>query len=150
MKDSPSDGVLQDGDVITSVDSEAVNDSKGLIDAVAEAGVGGAVTLTVTRDGQSIDVTVTVGEHKADDTNKVWTKPYIGIVVTSDPDGVVKVVEVMDNGPSNGVLQADDVITAANGEAVSDSKDLINAIVEAGVGGNDHPHRHPRRSEAWT
>ena len=135
MKDSPSDGVLQDGDVITSVDSETVNDSSDLIDAVAEAGVGGAVTLTVTRDGQSIDVTVTVGEHKADDTKKVWTKPYIGIVVTSDPDGVVKVVEVMDNGPSNGVLQADDVITAANGEAVSDSKDLINAIVEAGVGG---------------
>ena len=135
MKDSPSDGVLQDGDVITSVDSETVNDSSDLIDAVAEAGVGGAVTLTVTRDGQSIDVTVTVGEHKADDAKKLWTKPYIGIVVTPDPDGVVEVVEVMDNGPSNGVLQADDVITAANGEAVSDSKDLINAIVEAGVGG---------------
>ena len=134
MEDSPSDGVLQAGDVITAANSETVDGPNDLIGAVAEAGVGGNITLTVTRDGQSMDVTVTVGEREVEDTKKVWSKPYIGIVVTSDPDSGVKVVEVMENGPSNGVLQADDVITAANGEAVSDSKDLINAIVETGVG----------------
>ena len=134
MEDSPSDGVLQAGDVITAANSETVDGSNDLVDAVAEAGVGGTITLTVTRDGQSVDVTVTIGEREVEDTKKVWTKPYIGVVVTPDPDGAVEVVEIMDNGPSNGVLQADDVITAANGEAVNDSKDLINAIVETGVG----------------
>ena len=56
-----------------------------LIAAVASAGVGGTLSLTVTRDGQSMDVTVTVGERKADDTHKVWSKPYIGIHDNVDP-----------------------------------------------------------------
>ena len=136
VEDGPADGVLEEGDVITAVDSETVDDSKDLVNAVAKAGVGGTVTLTVTRDGQSQDVTVTVGEREAGEKFKVWSKPYIGVVVTPDPDGGVEVVEVMDNGPSNGILQADDVITAANGEAVNDSKDLINAVAKAGVGGS--------------
>ena len=82
-----------------------------------------------------MDVTVTVGERKADDTHKVWSKPYIGIVITSDPDDGVEVAEVMENCPSNGVLQEGDVITAVDSETVNDSKDLIDAIVEAGAGG---------------
>ena len=64
MEDSPSDGVLQAGDVITAANSETVDGSNDLVDAVAEAGVGGTITLTVTRDGQSVDVTVTVGERE--------------------------------------------------------------------------------------
>ena len=82
-----------------------------------------------------MDVTVTVSEREVKDTKKVSAKPYIGIVVTSDPDSGVEVVEVMENGPSNGVLQEEDVITAADGETVSDSKDLIAAVTEAGVDG---------------
>ena len=135
MKDGPSDGVLEEGDVITEADSETVSDSKDLVNPIAKAGVGGTITLTVTRDSQSQDVTVTVGEREAGEKLKVWSKPYIGIVITPNPDGGVEVVEVMDNGPSNGVLQADDVITAANGETVSDSKDLAKAIAKTGVGG---------------
>ena len=135
MKDSPSDGVLQADDLITAANSETVDGPNDLIGAVASAGVGGTLPLTVTRDGQSMDVTVTVGERKADDTHKVWSKPYIGIVITSDPDDGVEVAEVMEDGPSNGVLQEGDVITAVDSETVNDSKDLIDAIVEAGAGG---------------
>ena len=68
MEDSPSDGVLQAGDVITAANSETVDGPNDLIGAVAEAGVGGNITLTVTRDGQSMDVTVTVGEREVEDT----------------------------------------------------------------------------------
>ena len=135
MKDSPSDGVLQEGDLITAANSEAVDGPNDLIAAVAEAGVGGALPLTVTRDGQSMDVTVTVGERKADDTHKVWSKPYIGIHVSPADDGGVEVVKVVEDGPSDGVLEASDVITAVDSETVNDSKDLIDAIVEAGAGG---------------
>ena len=135
MKDSPSDGVLQADDVITAANSETVDGPNDLIAAVASAGVGGTLSLTVTRDGQSMDVTVTVGERKADDTHKVWSKPYIGIHVSPAGDGGVEVVKVVEDGPSDGVLEAGDVITAVDSETVNDSKDLIDAIVEAGAGG---------------
>ena len=135
MKDSPSDGVLQADDVITAANSETVDGPNDLIGAVASAGVGGTLPLTITRDGQSMDVTVTVGERKADDTHKVWSKPYIGIHVSPAGDGGVEVVKVVEDGPSDGVLEAGDVITAVDSETVNDSKDLIDAIVEAGAGG---------------
>ena len=57
MKDSPSDGVLQAGDIVTAANSEAVDGPTDLIAAVAAVGVDGTLTLTVTRDGQSMDVT---------------------------------------------------------------------------------------------
>ena len=133
MKDSPSEGVLEAGDVITAANSETVDGPNDLIAAVAMAGVGGSLPLTVTRDGQSIDVTVTVGEREVEESNKVRAKPYIGIYVTPGSDGV-KVVKLIEDGPSDGVLQAGDIITAVDSETVDDSKDLIAAIVEAGVG----------------
>ena len=136
MNDSPSDGVLQAGDIITASNSENVDGPNDLIAAVAAAGVGGTLSLTVTRDGQSVDVTVTVGEREVEDTKKVGSKPYIGIYVSPADDGGVEVVKVVEDGPSDGVLQEGDVITAADSETVNDSKGLIDAIVEAGVGGD--------------
>ena len=136
MNDSPSDGVLQAGDIITASNSENVDGPNDLIAAVAAAGVGGTLSLTVNRDGQSVDVTVTVGEREVEDTKKVGSKPYIGIYVSPADDGGVEVVKVVEDGPSDGVLQEGDVITAADSETVNDSKGLIDAIVEAGVGGD--------------
>ena len=59
----PSDGVLMSGDVITAVDGTAITGASDLIDAIAEAGSGTAMTLTITRDGSSQTVDVTVGER---------------------------------------------------------------------------------------
>ena len=58
----PSEGILESGDVITAVDGEAIDGAEDLTDAIAESGVGETVTLTVTRDGSEMDVTITVGE----------------------------------------------------------------------------------------
>ena len=135
MEDSPSDGVLQAGDVITAANSETVDGPNDLIGAVATAGVGGTLSLTVTRDGQSMDVTVTVGEREVEETKKVRAKPYIGIYVSPGDDGGVEVVKVMKDSPSDGVLQEGDVITSVDSETVNDSSDLIDAVATAGVGG---------------
>ena len=136
MKDSPSDGVLQAGDIITASNSETVDGANDLIAAVAEVGVGETLSLTVTRDGQSMDVSVTVGEREVEDSKKVVSKPYIGIYVSPADDDGVEVVKVVEDGPSDGVLEEGDVITAADSETVDDSKDLITAVADAGVGGS--------------
>ena len=62
------------------------------------------------------------------------TKPYIGVAISELDDGSVKVVEVLEDGPSNGLLEAGDVITAVNSVSIDGSQDLIDAIAKAGVG----------------
>ena len=61
-------------------------------------------------------------------------KPYIGVVISPLSDGAVKVVKVLRDGPSDGVLEIGDVITAVNGEAIDGSDDLIEAIEKTGSG----------------
>ena len=43
-----------------------------------------------------------------DEESSTSTKPYIGIYIAPDSDGGVKVLKVMKDSPSDGVLQADD------------------------------------------
>ncbi len=62
LKDGPSDGTLEPGDVITSVNGDDIDGAEDLTDAIAETGSGETLTLTIMRDGSEIDVTVTVGE----------------------------------------------------------------------------------------
>jgi S1-C subfamily serine protease len=65
---SPADNAgLQPGDVITAVDRQAIDRQHSFIDMlIFEHRPGDKVDLTVDRNGQSVDVTVTLGERPAD------------------------------------------------------------------------------------
>ncbi len=65
LEGGPSDGVLKDGDIITAVGGETIDGAEDLTDAIADAGAGETLSLTITRDGSEMDVSVTIGE---------WTK----------------------------------------------------------------------------
>lgn len=60
MTGGPSDGLLMQGDIITEVGGTTLEASSDLIDAVADAGVGNEISLTVTRDGSSLTIDITV------------------------------------------------------------------------------------------
>ncbi len=60
----PSDGLLMQDDIITAVDGTTIESTSDLVDAITEAGVGTEIALTVTRDGSSITVNVTVGSRE--------------------------------------------------------------------------------------
>ena len=57
---------LKAGDVVTSVDGNRVDTSRGLTRAVAATAPGGAVKLAVRRGTQTLEVPVTVGRRPAD------------------------------------------------------------------------------------
>ena len=76
LEDGPSKGVLEAGDLITAVDGEAVEGARGLADAVAKAGAGAALSLTVTRDDRTSDMTVSVGEMSEDAASEVRRYSY--------------------------------------------------------------------------
>jgi len=61
IADSPADTAgLQRGDVITAVDGTAVETPQDFRDALDDKSVGDTVTLSISRDGQTQDVTVTL------------------------------------------------------------------------------------------
>ena len=61
-------------------------------------------------------------------------KPYIGVAISETEGGAVRVVEVLEEGPSNGILRSGDLITAAAGERIGGADDLVDAISDAGAG----------------
>ena len=54
---------LQVGDVVTTVNGTAISTSSELVDIVGAAAVGDQITLSIYRQGQTLEVTVTVGEQ---------------------------------------------------------------------------------------
>ena len=59
---SPSSGVLEQGDVITSIDGQIVSSPKDVMDAVMASSVGDVISVIVIRGDDTLDLSVTVGE----------------------------------------------------------------------------------------
>jgi len=59
-----ADAGLRDGDVVVAIDGEAVSGAESLTAQVRERAPGDAATLTVVRDGESIEVDVTLGSRE--------------------------------------------------------------------------------------
>ena len=68
-------------------------------------------------------------EEESDDSN-----PYIGVHITELDDGSVKILWVLQGGPSDGLLMKDDIITAVDGTTIESASDLVDAVTEADVG----------------
>ena len=65
---------LMSGDLITSVDETEIMGMSDLADAAAAYSPGDVVALTVDRDGEIVELSVTLGAHPDDET-----KPFIGV-----------------------------------------------------------------------
>ena len=75
-----------------------------------------------------------LGQLQATDADAETTKPFIGVSIFPVGDGSVKVGQVLEGSPSDGVLMAGDLITAVDGVVLSGAGDLIDAIAAAGSG----------------
>ncbi|HBD85219.1 MAG TPA: hypothetical protein DC056_14530 [Dehalococcoidia bacterium] len=62
LNESPSSGVLEQGDVITSIDGQIVSSPKDVMDAVMATSVGDVISVIVIRGDDTLDLSVTVGE----------------------------------------------------------------------------------------
>ena len=67
VDDSPADGNLQEGDIITALDGDAIDGPRDVVDYVREQEPGDVIVFEVMRDGAAMDVSVTVGERDEND-----------------------------------------------------------------------------------
>ena len=57
---------LQENDIITTVNGETITGSNDLVKLVTSSSAGDTLELTVYRQGQTLTLTLTVGEQKTD------------------------------------------------------------------------------------
>ncbi len=106
MPGTPADGTLQPGDAVLAVDGDRVIAAEELQARAREGEVGDELTLRVRRDGEEIDVAVTLGESPEVD----W--PVIGILIETAVDELRLPFDLRlaDNtqigGPSAGLMVA--------------------------------------------
>lgn len=98
---SAAHGVLEPGDLITSVDGTAVSKPGEIQEAVLARSPGERITVGVDRGGHNQDLAVTLGENEQ--------KPgvaQLGILMTSQPEGDISVNYNLKDigGPSAGMM----------------------------------------------
>ncbi|MET0726467.1 MAG: PDZ domain-containing protein, partial [Leifsonia sp.] len=98
--DSPAEGVIEKGDVITSLNGTPVHDTQALRDAVADNGSDRAATVGIVRDGEAMTVEVTPAQ--------VGTATVLGVNVRMNYEFPFEVKIQLDNvgGPSAGQMFA--------------------------------------------
>ncbi|PJJ62288.1 YlbL family protein [Compostimonas suwonensis] len=100
IDDTPASGVLESGDIITTVDGQAIADVDALRASLADSGAGVAIELGIERAGEQQTVTITPAE--------IDGSVAIGINVTMSYDFPFDVSIQLDNvgGPSAGMMFA--------------------------------------------
>ena len=136
------------GDVITQVDGKDVSSTRELARAIAGYAPGKSVDVTVMRNGKTETIKVELGklpasdkQASADDQQATPDEPTsladLGLTVTKSDDGKGLVVTDVDpdSDAADRGIQAGDVITAVNSQAVASSGDVTKAMDEAAKAG---------------
>ncbi|PJF20942.1 MAG: hypothetical protein CUN56_13615 [Phototrophicales bacterium] len=135
LPDSPADEAgLQDGDVITAINGEPVT-VQTIRDVVNSFAVGETITVTITRDDESLDIDVTLGERPTEPQITLRTPPinmhgaFLGVRVNETDEGLV-VDEVIEGSPAQAAgLQVGDILVAINDEDITTPESLITALL---------------------
>lgn len=123
----PAEGKLEPGDRIVRVDSESVTSFPEVQHIIARK-AGQPVRLELSRDGKTLDVTVTPGdEAQRRELDIVEHTGRIGI----DPRFPAAVIGVVrHDAPAGAGLRTFDFVTAVNGRRIERFVDLVNALAD--------------------
>jgi serine protease Do len=134
---------IKAGDVIVSVNGEAVTDARNLARRISALAPGTSVKLGIVRGGREDTLTLTLGELPKDRQARTDTEerisprgvevPKLGLSLAparNGGDGVV-VTQVDPNGAASDQFQAGDVILDVNGKAVSTPADVRKVVSDA-------------------
>jgi serine protease Do len=143
QSDSPAQKAgIKAGDVIVSVNGEAVTDARNLARRISSMSPGTSIKLGVIRGGKEDTLTLTLGELPKERQARAETEPRanpgvevpkLGLSLAparNGGEGVV-VTQVDPNGSASDRFQAGDVILDVNGKTVSSPADVRKAVTDA-------------------
>ena len=116
LEGGPSEGVLLPGDVIVSANGMSVETVSGLRDVIADSGVVTPMTITVEREGSTVDLQVL--PRMSEGSERV---PMVGILVSGTYDFPLEVDIALENvgGPSAGLMFALGIVEKLTPEDVT-------------------------------
>jgi len=133
---------IKAGDVIVSVNGEAVTDARNLARRISSMAPGTSIKLGVIRGGKEDTLTLTLGELPKERQARAETEPRanpgvevpkLGLSLAparNGGEGVV-VTQVDPNGTASDRFQTGDVILDVNGKMVSSPADVRKAVTDA-------------------
>ncbi|GHU43177.1 serine protease [Spirochaetia bacterium] len=144
--DSPAaKGGIQAGDFIIKVDGKDISSTRMLTRLVGDLKAGEKHIFTVVRGKQTVDLTVNIATRNNDvaaENNKIWPGIFVmpltddlkkELKIEGSPKGLV-VLQIIDKSPAAVVgLQRQDIITAVNGENVTDLPSFYRILREKAV-----------------
>jgi serine protease Do len=137
---------IKAGDVIVSVNGEAVTDARNLARRISALAPGTSVKLGIVRNGKEDTLTLTLGELPKERQARAGSDeratpgvdvPKLGLSLAparNGGEGVV-VTQVDPNGSAGDQFQAGDVILDINGKQVSTPADVRKAVSDAQTDG---------------
>jgi serine protease Do len=137
---------IKAGDVIASVNGEAVNDARTLARRISALAPGTSVRLGVVRNGREEALTLTLGElprerqaraNVEEKENQTTDVPKLGLSLAPAKNGGegVVVTSVDPNGTAGDRFKNGDVILDVNGKLVSSPAEVRKAVSDAQAGG---------------
>lgn len=150
LPNDPADKAgIKDGDIILAVDNKNIEDSAALLRAIADKAPGSTAVLTVSRDGKTMNINVTLGERKSLSVAKNSEKSTqdegtLGLTVRSlndkerkelsleNKEGLVITNIDPDKAAAEAGLETGDIILKANNVVVSTPAELTKIINEIG------------------
>jgi Do/DeqQ family serine protease len=145
LKGGPAEkaGVRQ-GDVIVAFNGSEVKDPSHLQRIVAEAGIGRAVKVKVSRDGKDVELSMILSSAEAapkqrrdqnGEGEQSGQADLLGLAVDDAEQGGVVVVDVARNGAAaEAGIRRGDVVVSINRKKVSNSGEYQRIIQQAGHG----------------
>lgn len=141
-KDGPADKAgIQSGDVLLKIGKQKLSRSHDLTVTVGSAKPGDKLSVTIMRDGKTLEKTIVIGKRStkstvADSGNSAEDEEIerFGFVLADDKNGVlVRAVET--NSPaSHAGFKNGDVITKINSKKVMNVKDVMNILKDINPG----------------
>lgn len=126
-----AEGGLAVGDVVTAINGEAIT-AENVLDVMSAYQPGDGVTLTYIREGEGeLEAIVTLRERPSESPRirvPQMERPYLGVRL-EEREGQVVVTDIEPGSPAETAgLQADDIITAIDGEAVRSVNQAVGLI----------------------
>lgn len=137
LADSPADRAgIRQGDVLLTYNDREISGVRNLQLLVANTPAGGSARIGVLRDGQRLELEVTIASREqqaaaADDTaDQPGRKTGLGLTVVPGPEGEGVQVEAVDpEGVSAGVgIRPGDLILAVNQQQIADLASFERAV----------------------